>query len=120
MYHQLFQSLRKSNFPPTKSLPKTTTLFNDAIRKDSIIKKLVASISYKAGDICCPVETSDVEEWGHKIEVVHITQSYSLMGRDENWPENDNPLIVYCFSEKANKHFFCTTNFLKLSVMGCV
>jgi hypothetical protein len=94
-------------------LEPVKTLFKEAQRRDSIIKKLAAECPYKRGDVVKPSISENEKEYGINIQVVNIIDSYGKFGKNEIWPESDKPMIVYAFSEKGNCHFFCTTNYLK-------
>lgn len=92
--------------------------FQEARRRDNIIKQLVKDCPYQAGDIVGVNSDAGKSLYGNKIQVIRIAQNYVQLGAKE-WPEKgDNPLIVSASNGKET--FFCTTNYLiPLDNKGC-
>lgn len=88
------------------------TLFEEAQRRDKIVRSLAEKCGLKEGDLAIPVRPEKREEYGDKIRIIKVTDSYGKFGRDEVWPPSDNPMIIHAFSEKLQDHFMCTVGFL--------
>lgn len=103
----------KENNPPFNTLPVVASIQAESRRRDSICKRLAAQCGYKAGDTVVPVNPT-AEEQGKEFKVLSICDSYALLGRNEKWPDNDNPLLVHCMclDKDDSSTFFCTTNYL--------
>jgi hypothetical protein len=101
--------------------PKTSNMSlsirDEAIRRDTIVKKLFAACPYKAGDTVIPKTAEGIMEYGDKIFVRGVASSYTQMSKEEKWPASDNPLIVLAYSHKKDEAFFCTVNFLAKKVI---
>lgn len=130
IFHKVFPSLRPKpkllyQFPTTSHHTSGHTpyqhhsnnackpIFDEAIRRDKVIKDIVNKLVYKVGDTTKPVNKKDVEEYGDVIVVEKICDTYGKYGRDEKWPEHDNPMIVHAYSKKKDIRFTCTTNYLQ-------
>lgn len=68
---------------------------------------------YKIGDITKPVSPKEVDIYGDKIIVEKICDSYGKYGKNDKWPEHDNPMIVHAHSVKNDIRFTCTVNYLQ-------
>lgn len=88
------------------------TLYQEAQRRNKIIKDLAARCDYKAGDIVKPSLPKGVSEYGENIEVEYIMDSYVRWPKDEKWPKNDTPFIVCAWSKLKKERFFCTPGYL--------
>jgi hypothetical protein len=88
-------------------------MFQEALRRDKIIKEEVEKLTYKVGDIVGISSEKGIKEYGEKVEVKNIMSSYHQFGRNEKWPEDDLPLIVTGYSLDKKLTFFCTVNYLK-------
>lgn len=91
---------------------KKKTLFEEAQRRDLIVRNLAATLTYGPGDWVQPTKPGVAHEYGDRIKILRICDTYGKFGKDEVWPESDNPMIVHAWSEKLNSTFMCTTNFL--------
>lgn len=97
--------------PPNNYTLGKKTLHTIATERDSIVYKLSQSAPYKVGDWVIPIHKEDEEKYG-KMEVLHICTSYADLGKDYEWPKNNNPMIVTC-KDAQNHHIFCTVNYVK-------
>lgn len=100
-------------------IPKPNTILGIKLQeRDDIIKKLYKECKYYVGDTTY-VDSTDaqlVEDYGD-VEVLHICKNIFDFGKKTAWPEEGhNPLIVTAYSKKADRRFFCTTNYLKKKV----
>jgi hypothetical protein len=109
-----FPSWRVPAVPVAHTPPgaKVVSMFTEAQRRDSIIKEHVKKFPFKEGDIVQPVEPTEFEKYG-KLMISKIADSYGKLGKNEEWPSNDNPFIISVYVEKTNSYLFCTTNYLK-------
>lgn len=96
----------------SSSATANKTLFEEAQRRDKIVRSLAEKCGLKEGDLAIPAHPEKREMYGDKIRIIKVTDSYGKFGRDEVWPENDNPMIIHAFSEKLQDHFICTVGFL--------
>lgn len=108
-----------SSYTTPSLLPKPTTNLGIRLQeRDDIIKKLYKDCPYNVSDMTT-VNSDDlqlVEDYGD-VEVLHICKNIFDFGKKTAWPEEgDNPLIVTAYSKKADRRFFCTTNYLKKKV----
>ncbi len=83
-----------------------------ATERDAIIKQLVKEAEFKVGDVCVPKSTAEYNKYG-ELTVQAICDSYSKFGVYEEWPDNDNPLLVSCISSKTQGVVWTTVNYLK-------
>lgn len=89
-------------------------LFDEAVRRDKIIKSLVEAVSYKEGDRVMFVRPADEKKYGKHVLIEKILKSYGQWPKNEPWPENDNPMIVHLIiKDKDDDRLFCTTNYVK-------
>lgn len=97
----------------TQSLPYVTNLaiYNEAKRRNGIIKDLVKTFNYKKGDKVECANPADTAKWG-QCTIMGILDDYQHMEKDHKWPPNDNPLIVTAAAEDGSI-FFATTNYFK-------
>jgi hypothetical protein len=107
----------------SKKKPKPATTYTSAHKtpgqvlidtfkeRDNIIRSLVGKIKYKPGDKAKPPATYR-DKYGEEVTVSRIVTSYAQMGGAEEWPKNNNPLIVEAY-DKDGVLFWCTTNFLE-------
>lgn len=96
----------------TSSEP-TKTLFVEASRRDKIIRSQFAACKYKEGDVVKLTKVSEATKYGHEIQVITIIKNYAQFGKQEQWPENDLPMIVYAKSKDKDLYFFCTVGYLE-------
>jgi len=91
------------------STPAVTNIavYNEARRRDNIIKELVKEFKMVEGQIVKPTATNQ------EYIINAICRSYAHMGNDVDWPASDNPMIVTITSTKDQSVCFCTTNYLK-------
>lgn len=89
-------------------------IYNEAKRRNAIIKDLVKNFKHKKGDklICSNVD--DVARWG-ECTLISIVDDYQHMEKDHKWPPNDNPMIITAAAENG-EIFFATTNYFKEGV----
>lgn len=97
---------------PTSNLFPLKTLFSEAARRDAIIKNLVSKIDFGEGDTCEPYTEEAREDYG-LVVVEKICRNYTQLGRKEQWPNNDCPMLITCYSEKKDYRFICTTDFIR-------
>lgn len=95
------------------NLPYVTNLaiYNEAKRRNNIIKELVKSFIYKKGDVVECANPRDTEKWG-QCTILNVLDDYQHMEKDHKWPANDNPMIVTAAAENG-EIFFATTNYFK-------
>jgi len=112
-YH--IPTFNKPEPPETKDnvVKMLPTMMNEAIRRESIVRKLHAECPYKEGDVVTLADDKDIAAYGKDILVEKICKSYTEIGLSEKWPASDNPLIVMAWSQEKNIRFFCSTNYLK-------
>jgi hypothetical protein len=92
--------------------PSKKTLFEEAQRRDLIVRNIAAKLTYGPGDWVTPNKPESVNEYGDRVKILRICDTYGKFGKDEVWPESDNPMIVHAWSEKLDTTFMCTANFL--------
>ena len=94
---------------PVTTAPSVTNieLFNEARRRDNIVKTLVNEFKMTEGQVVLS-SVSDKEYIINKI-----CRTYAHMGKEADWPKNDNPMIVTITSTEDGSISFCTTNYLK-------
>jgi hypothetical protein len=102
--------------PPTiqpQNLPYVTNLaiYNEAKRRNAIIKELVKTFNYKVGDVVDCSNPQDQTKWG-SCTILSVLDDYQHMEKDHKWPGNDNPMIVTA-SSASGEIFFATTNYFK-------
>ena len=86
-------------------------IYNEAKRRNSIIKDLVKEFKHKKGDKLECVNDQDITRWG-ECTLISIVDDYQHMEKDHKWPANDNPMIVTASSAEG-EIFFATTNYFK-------
>lgn len=92
---------------------KNKKLFDEACRRDKIIKDLFASCTYKEKDRVMFINPKDDLKYGKDPYVTKIISSYAQWPKNEPWPDNDNPMIVTLFVQDKAETLFCTTNLVK-------
>ena len=98
--------------PPVSTIsPQPAALFNEIRRRENIIAALVKDFKHKVGDYLEPGNQQDFDKWG-KCTVLVICDQYIHLGRDFEWPKNDNPMLITASSE-SGEIFFATTNYFK-------
>ncbi len=98
---------------PTTS-EKSKQMFDEAVRRDKIIRKLNEECVYKVNDRVMFAHERDEKKYGSHVVVDKILATYAQWPRNEPWPENDNPMIVHVtVKDRGNEVLFCTTNMLK-------
>lgn len=100
------------NPPSTTTTPAKDTVFEEALRRDRIIRALAREVKYKVNDICKPFNPKLYEDYGEEIRVTGICDTYVKYGRNESWPKNDVPFIIHAQSLKTGAHFICTPEWL--------
>lgn len=81
-------------------------------RRDNVVRQMYQRFMYAIGEKFYPPTVKEYEDYGECI-VQAVVDNYSNMDR-EDWPKNDNPLIVLASTTNANatdKQFYCTTNY---------
>lgn len=86
------------------------TVYNETVRRENIIKKLVSECGFTEGQIVL----SDVKEEEYIIN--KICRCYAHLGSNVDWPANDNPMLLTITSVKNTSVSFCTTNYVKAKV----
>jgi hypothetical protein len=83
----------------------------EVLRRDKIIKKLAKDCGFTPGQVVVPVHVDDVDKHGD-CTVVGIAHTYTQYGKDVEWPQNDNPMIL-TLKTKDNGVLFATVNYVK-------
>jgi len=85
-------------------------------RREKIVQELFQKCPYKAGDIVYPKKASEYEFFG-PVKVLNIVDEYWRMGKDEEWPKTDYPLIVSFVpvTGESKDVTNCTVNFLTVN-----
>ena len=91
------------------ALPYVTNLaiYNEAKRRDKIIKELSKEFKYKSGDVVECKNPQDQAKWG-SCTIISVLDDYKYMEKDHKWPANDNPMIVTASSQEG-EIFYATT-----------
>jgi len=84
----------------------------ESARREAIVRRLYANCPYKPGDTVVPKTKAARDEWGEKLIVTAMVDSYAKFGKDEIWPSNDDPMIVHVKSYDKDTHFICSTGYL--------
>ncbi len=93
---------------------KNKTLFDEAMRRDKIIKELSSTCPYHVNDRVMFIKPADEKKHGKEVYVTKIINTYGQWPRNEEWPDNDNPMIVHLrVADRNNEVLFCTTNMVK-------
>lgn len=95
------------------TIEKNKKLFDEACRRDKIIKDLFAACPYKEKDRVMFIKQADETKYGKEVYVIKIISSYAQWPKNEPWPDNDNPMIVTIFVQDKAETLFCTTNLVK-------
>jgi len=95
------------------ALPYVTNLaiYNEAKRRNKIIKDLVREFKYKSGDVVECKNPADQTRWG-QCTIISVLDDYQHMEKDHKWPANDNPMIVTA-SSNVGEIFYATTNYFQ-------
>jgi len=95
------------------ALPYVTNLaiYNEAKRRNNIIKQLVKEFKYKSGDVVECKNPQDQAKWG-SCTIISVLDDYQHMEKDHKWPANDNPMIVTA-SSNVGEIFYATTNYFQ-------
>ena len=80
--------------------------------RQNIIDTLLKECKYSVGDIVQPVNDVGKKKYTGKIVVTNILTKYSQFGKDEKWPDSNNPMIVEAKCEDGT-FFWCTVNYLE-------
>lgn len=100
----------KAPSPVVQPSVTNIAVYNEARRRDNIIKELLKEFKLVEGQIV------QAEASGQEYILNKICRSYAHMGNDVDWPASDNPMIVTITSTKDQSVCFCTTNYLKAKV----
>lgn len=92
---------------------KSQKLWDETIRRDKIIRELFAKCPYKVGDQVMFCHEKDEKKYGKTLTVTKIIATYAQWSRQEQWPDNDNPMIVHVLVKETAEILFCTTNMVK-------
>lgn len=103
-------SYQYTNKPSTIYTADNNALFNEATRRDGIVKKLYQECPFFVGDSVRPKDPDRFTKYGVG-KITHICTKYTDLGKDYEWPQTDNPLIVTVMSNDGEM-YFCTTNYL--------
>ena len=102
-----------SDVTPISDLTKKQSeLRHEALRRDQIIRNLNKEIKYKEGDRVSLASDAAAAKYGKEIYVTKIVTSYAQMGKDEEWPASDCPMIVSCYSKDKDTNFICTPHYI--------
>jgi hypothetical protein len=100
----------KAPSPVVQPSVTNIAVYNEARRRDNIIKELLKEFKLVEGHIVLAVVSNQ------EYVINKICRSYVHMGSDVDWPASDNPMIVTITSTKDQSVCFCTTNYLKAKV----
>lgn len=82
------------------------------VRRDAIVKECAKTVEVDLYGHAFPKSKKEYDALGEVI-VTGICQTYADFSRNEEWPKNDNPMIVSFYAVKdRSKSFFCTANYL--------
>lgn len=105
--------------PPVTGKPKHIALTGvvpglmaEANRRDAICRALGKECLFREHDIIVPWSEKERDEMGD-CRVTYIADTYVKFGKHNDWPENDNPMIVTIWSDKQKKSFVCTATYGK-------
>jgi hypothetical protein len=115
-----FNPVNKGGYMPpalpnhtSTALTSNTEMFNEAQRRDKIIRERIAQIKYKEGDHVKPWCQKEIDVYGDDIVVIKICDTYAKFGKNEKWPANDYKLmLIHAFSRKTKENFWCTPLYL--------
>lgn len=99
-------------YPPSANaeIPRSTkVMFEEAKRRNKIVKEAAAKCPFKVGDTCIPRNKKDYEEYGSLV-IEQICTSYAQYGKEVSW--NDDPLIITALSQKTGSRLFCNISYL--------
>ena len=122
MIHIKIPGIKKKEYWPPVSTPtpKTETVNNvvlsisqEATRRDNIVKKKYHEFPLNPGDTAEPMNEHLEKTLGKRLIVVAIAKSYADLGKNDKWPEDDNPLMVHVKSYDKKADFYVTTNAIK-------
>ena len=113
---------KKEVYWPPVLVPQTTTtpvnnvvqsISDEAKRRDDIVRKLYQEFPLNPGDTATPSDETIAKKVGMKLIIMAVAKSYADLGKDDKWPEDNNPLMVHIKSYDKNCDFFVTTNAIK-------
>lgn len=84
----------------------------ESVRRENLVRKLYSECPYRPGDTVVPSNSDLVKQYGEKIMVLSIVDTYAKFGKNEKWPQSDNPLLVTAKSYDKDMTFICSTDFL--------
>lgn len=80
--------------------------------RQKILDTLIKDLKYTKGDKVTPVTEEGKKKYGTACVVTNLLTKYSQFGKDEKWPDTNNPMIVECRTEDGII-FWCTTNYME-------
>jgi hypothetical protein len=82
------------------------------VRRNSIVQALASKVPLRPGDTAYPDNKKGYQQYGACM-VVGVCRSYKDFSIDDDWPENDCPMIV-TFAPLNNRgsHIHCTYHYL--------
>ena len=83
----------------------------EKLRRDKIIKDMYSKCKWKPGDFVMPHSEPERHRFGRKCRVSAVARNLIEFGEND-WPKNDQPMIVSVHIEDTNKNFFCTPEYL--------
>lgn len=101
--------------PPATVDNVVKTISDEAKRRDDIVRKLYNAFPLKPGDTATASNSTISAKIGDKLIIMAVAKGYSDLGKDDKWPEDDNPLMVHVKSYDKDCDFFVTTNAVKRS-----
>jgi hypothetical protein len=85
-------------------------------RRDDIVRETYKNCLHFVGDVVYPQSKEGMTKYG-KCRITALVSSYYDYGDD--WPKNDNPLIVHFTSEENGQEAFSTVNYFKEPESKC-
>lgn len=92
--------------------PIVGDIMAESARREAIVRRLYSECPYRPGDTVVPRTVANRKEYGERIMVMSMVDTYAHFGKDEVWPSSDNPMIVCAKSYDKDTIFFCSTDFL--------
>lgn len=99
---------------PKHSPSKNNNIYVEVERRDLIIKKLYEQFvtKFTIGD---DVYFRSAPERDVMV-VANCAKTYTELGKNEVWPDDDMPLIVSVYNRKTKTTYHCTINAIEKSV----
>lgn len=117
MINITYKSVRKTFYEKTKYFSsvidtKSPSLFQQIKERDNCIKEMVKNLPYVEGELVTPHSEAERELRGKILIVEKICDSYAKYGKNENWPENNNPMVITVYNMDTKVRFICTPKYV--------